>query len=248
MLKNLHCVTFTGADDSIEPEELAELSAVCPFIEWGILFSPDRFGTPRYPSRAWLKRLHAVAAGGGLSLSAHLCGRFARAALAAEWSWQRTIGDLSWCFGRVQINCSNNPEPSIQSMLREWPTTQQVIIQAGDKNRHWVEGEADRGFRFDILFDNSGGRGELARSWPFAVDRALCGYAGGLGPENIAEEITSISEACLGRSFWIDMESKVRSDDRASFDLGRVRRVLRALEAVSDENFAVVPGPRESNQ
>lgn len=229
-MENLHCVTFTGADDSVKPEQLVALSARYPLIEWGILFSAERFGTPRYPSLPWLQRLRRVAIDGGLSLSAHLCGRYARQALKADWDWQRAVGEVSSVFGRVQINCSNNPEPSIMPMLREWPTTQRIVIQCGDKNRHWVEGEAEHGpFRFDVLYDNSGGRGVLARAWPFAVERTLCGYAGGLGPCNIADEIASIEAASLGRSFWIDMESKVRSDDGAAFDLGKVREVLAAL-------------------
>jgi hypothetical protein len=219
-------VTITGADDSIVPEDLAELSAKYPFVEWGILFSADRFGSPRYPSRDWLKHLSNVAATEPLALSAHLCGRFARAALAADWAWQRAIGDLSWAFGRVQINCANNPEPSIGPMLREWPTTQRVIVQCGDKNREWVEGAAEDGHKLDLLYDNSGGRGVLAARWPRACERVLCGYAGGLGPANVVDNLQCFAEAADGQAFWIDMESKVRSDDNATFDLSKVRRVL----------------------
>ena len=32
-------VTITGADDSVEPRALAELSEAFPFVEWGLLMS-----------------------------------------------------------------------------------------------------------------------------------------------------------------------------------------------------------------
>lgn len=242
----IHCVTITGADDSVVPEDLAELSRAYPFVEWGILFSADRFGTPRYPSRDWLGHLKNVAATESMALSAHLCGRFARAALTADWAWQRVVGDLSWAFGRVQINCSNNPEPAIGPLLREWQTTQRVIIQCGDKNRHWVEGAAEDGHRFDLLYDNSGGRGVLAPRWPRAAERVLCGYAGGLGPENVIDSLPCFAEATDGRAFWVDMESKVRSDDNATFDLRKVRRVLKAAKpffAAGVRRGAICPNP-----
>jgi hypothetical protein len=223
-------VTITGADDSIVPDDLLDISATFPFVEWGILFSADRYGSPRYPSRKWLDFLSDVAKDGALSLSAHLCGRYARAALAADWSWQRAMGDLAWAFGRVQINCGNNPEPPIGPMVREWPTTQRVIVQCSNKNEQWVEGAIEDGARFDVLYDNSGGRGMSAHGWPRAVERTLCGYAGGLGPENVADELPCIAEAAGGRAFWIDMESKVRSSDNTVFDLAKVRHVLKTVK------------------
>lgn len=225
----LHCVTITGADNSIEPSELVALSKRFPLVEWGILFSPERWGTPRYPSLGWVAELSDLAKTESLSLSAHLCGRFARNALAAEWSWQRALIGHDFSFGRVQINCAHNPEPSITTMLREWPTTQRVIVQCSDKNLDWVEGAIEDGARCDVLFDGSGGRGVLPRGWPRAIERTLCGYAGGLGPLNVADNLPCIAEAAGGSSFWIDMESRVRSDDDQLFDLSKVLSVLKQL-------------------
>src|SRR5262245_5353667 len=72
-------VTFTGADDSIEPEDLAEISKQYPFVEWGILFSKSQQGTPRCPSERWLRKFAAVMIQNpAAQLSAHLCGRWVR--------------------------------------------------------------------------------------------------------------------------------------------------------------------------
>lgn len=51
----LQGVTITGADDHTYIEELMNLSAKFPFVEWGILMSPKRVGTNRFPSGHWMK-------------------------------------------------------------------------------------------------------------------------------------------------------------------------------------------------
>ena len=51
-------VTLTGADESVEPMDLALLSDKYTFVEWGILFSQTRQGIePRYPSYEWIEKL-----------------------------------------------------------------------------------------------------------------------------------------------------------------------------------------------
>ena len=55
----LTTVTITGADDRVDPWELARLSEEFPHVEWGVLISTGRAGTPRYPST----RRVALAAG-----------------------------------------------------------------------------------------------------------------------------------------------------------------------------------------
>ncbi len=42
-------VTLTGADDSVRPAELVEISQQYPLVEWGILFSKSQQGTARFP-------------------------------------------------------------------------------------------------------------------------------------------------------------------------------------------------------
>src|SRR5207302_929741 len=67
------------------------------------------------------------------------------------------------------------------------------------------------------LFDTSGGAGltpdDLEESWPMAWPGKYCGYAGGLGPDNVADELEKIfgTNAEQASTFWIDMETKVRS-------------------------------------
>ena len=77
-MNRIDLVTFTGADDSIDPYHLLELSRKYPFIEWGILVSKSSEGRYRFPSYEWIKRLQAYAAGGDMNLSMHMCGSWVR--------------------------------------------------------------------------------------------------------------------------------------------------------------------------
>lgn len=61
------------------------------------------------------------------------------------------------------------------------------------------------------------------------------GYAGGLGPDNVVEQIRKIEDTaskCLtvpaDKPYWIDMERRVRTDDDSALDMTKVRAVLEA--------------------
>ncbi|QQG37408.1 MAG: hypothetical protein HYS17_07415 [Micavibrio aeruginosavorus] len=75
-----------------------------------------------------------------------------------------------------------------------------------------------------LLFDASAGRGISPGHWDAPLPGHFCGYAGGLNPENLQENLNLISSIANGYTTWIDMESGVRTDDR--FDIGKVRRIL----------------------
>jgi hypothetical protein len=90
------------------------------------------------------------------------------------------------------------------------------------------------------------GAGILPREWPKPIyldvhpgddgcgvqQHRYHGYAGGLGPDNLAEQIPLILAAAAGNEhtaegrIWIDMETRVRSSDDRTFDLAKVRRCL----------------------
>jgi hypothetical protein len=57
------------------------------------------------------------------------------------------------------------------------------------------------------------------------------GFAGGLGPNNVLEQLGKINAACGDKPYatWIDMEGRIRTDDGAHLDLTRVRSVLEQI-------------------
>jgi hypothetical protein len=82
-----------------------------------------------------------------------------------------------------------------------------------------------------MLVDESKGTGVLASSWPNPPEEYEIGYAGGIGPNNIAKVLEDIMEAGNGREIWIDMESSLRSkkNDIDVFDLEKCYEVISAV-------------------
>lgn len=60
-----------------------------------------------------------------------------------------------------------------------------------------------------------------------------CGYAGGIGPENVVEQIGNIESVC-NQAYWIDMERRVRADDDSYLNMAKVRRVLENVRRMAN--------------
>lgn len=219
-------VTITGADDSVDPWQLQDLSAEFPFVEWGILFSMDQVGRPRFPTLDWVRSLPDSGTG-GMRYSAHLCGRYVRdVVLNANFSWLDDASIPSNLFDRVQLNFHgqfHRQNVDLAELIDG--VDMQFILQCDGPNDRAVR---DLCYRTELsvpLFDTSGGAGLLPAAWPVAWPDRYCGYAGGLSPENVLANLNLI-EAKTTQLYWIDMERRVRTDDDSALDLTKVRSVL----------------------
>lgn len=83
-------------------------------------------------------------------------------------------------------------------------------------------------FQFQLLYDVSGGKGIQPKKWHPPVEGVRCGYAGGIGPDNVVEILKKIGDVAGETPFWIDMETKVR-DDADKFDIVKVESVLEQV-------------------
>src|SRR4051812_22281709 len=102
-------VTITGADDSVNGDDLVSLSKTYPFVEWGILFAGfAATGASRFPSANWLdKELPKLK---DLNLCCHLCGRWVRdLVLRGDFTWLYAYPEIADLFGRFQINTHGLP-------------------------------------------------------------------------------------------------------------------------------------------
>lgn len=220
-------VTITGADDSIEASDLVALSKEFPFVEWGILFSGSRQGTPRYPGTVWLAELWKASTE-GLNLSAHLCGKWVRElVLEGQPSWWLSHGRLAEAFRRVQLNFHGEYHKAALGFIRALRERQHdYIFQHDGVNDGLISTfTSTPNLRAYPLFDRSHGAGVVPGEWPKSI-WTYQGYAGGLGPDNLAEELGRIKEAAGKARIWIDTETKVRSEDDSGFDLDKVRKFL----------------------
>lgn len=222
-------VTITGADDSIEPIELVKLSQEFPFVEWGILVSKNNYGTPRFPSLTWLQKLRGIKHDiKDLKLSCHLCGTFVRELVKGNDTIIQIMGPMWYIFERVQINFHAIPHEYSNQMIGIFSkfANQQFIFQHDGVNDHIVKKAFNEGCNVSALFDKSGGAGILPKQWPQLLEGIPCGYAGGLSPDNVEEQI-KIIEGIVGETeIWIDVETHVRSNMDSLFDLNKVRKFL----------------------
>lgn len=246
LMKKLNLVTITGADDSTDIKHLVDLSAEFPFVEWAILVSKRQEGSYRFPSRDWIDDF--VQEHGRANMATHICGRWVRDIYAGKLE---TIEELPNCVGpsrRIQLNTHGTLHETtglcealdkINRSRNIWYPKNPVITEVRKLFIFQMDGVNDKaraiaeeaGFEAQGLFDRSGGAGILPDSWPMAPDKpwAAYGYAGGLGPENVDEQIKAIEFAAAG-PYWIDMERRVRTDDDSALDMAKVREVLEKMD------------------
>lgn len=221
---NLQAVSLTGADDGVDPSTLRAVSQQFPFVEWAILSSSTkRQGTARYPSEDWVARFHAECP--DVRKAIHLCGKDVDAFLELDERIHQKVS----LFDRVQLNFNHRRQPKDLELLARIANsvTPTVILQHNSANESlWplLHGKIDG---LSMLFDSSGGGGRSPDDgWPTMLAGAICGYAGGLGPDNIETEFATIAKIAAGRKFWIDMEGKLRSPVDDSFSLNACVAVL----------------------
>lgn len=159
---------------------------------------------------------------------------------------------VNWdIFDRVQLNTMINsyPDPvaaansiimGCENLYRDLDGNQfyekggpKFIIQENEYNQALVDAVLNLPIspfsfpRFDFLFDASRGTGIQITEFKKPYAGFLCGYAGGISPDNIHHVLEYLEESGPGIC-TIDMESGVRTDN--GFDLDKVETILKAVE------------------
>lgn len=231
-------VTLTGADNTVKPSQLAELSKKYPYVEWAILFSQKKSGQSRYPTLDWIDELVEVQKTIGMNLSAHLCGKWVDDVMAGcvtflhNKDWDRAFDRIQLNMGKERLQQAIKSEKFLNT-IKDVVDDHQIILGG---NYKYIE-VPDSYFWDNVLFplfDASGGRGIETKDWPKPHEgrsglTMLTGYAGGLGPDNVAAQLKNIANVAKGSNIWIDMETKLRGD-RDEFDLDKCEEVLKAVK------------------
>lgn len=234
----LQCLTLTGIDASVPVEALYEVTRHYSFAEFGVLYSAKQNGLGRYPTLGWMDDLvEALDVSPGPRMALHVCG----AAVGELIAGSGHVSTIAHAFKRIQLNFTVNryPVASLRQLLQRMPETT-FITQSrypDDAANLWLD-FADLP-NHAVLFDASGGNAITPAALPVPLDISmavsgfkeqapLCGYAGGLGHENLGAHLQSIA-SITGRSrFWLDIESSLRVNDK--FD---VRLALKCLDTVA---------------
>lgn len=253
----IHKLTFTGADNETDIAEMVKLCKEYPFIEFGILTKTKFWGESlslndpifwkeRYPSVKWIQKLVGAFTVENLNkhLSLHVCPPLSYELMKDLDSINQFGG-----FGRIQLNS----KPELLHIENIGLNNKQIIVQLNGEAafsmfESLIEGYNRTCYYYkfkpkpeDIpivgLHDMSGGRGILAKEWPQSKITdypSLVGYAGGLNPDNLKENIEKIFETSGDNKVWLDMESGVRTDGR--FDLDKVVVCCKIVREYEHDN------------
>ena len=158
-----------------------------------------------------------------------MCGAWVREILLGRHEFLHELTPAVWgIFDRIQINThaqAHSYSDTGIAKLNVFPG-KEFIFQYDNVNTELVTAAQNASVNFSALFDLSHGAGIAPSQWPNLLPNTRCGYAGGLSPENLADQIERIEEKAGDTPIWIDMETHVRSNDDALFDLEKVARCL----------------------
>lgn len=224
-------ITFTGLDDRTDLVRAEELAKQYP-IEYGVLFSSSNKDS-RYPSQQGVKEILKM----DCKKSAHLCGSVSTAFRKGIFYGEGSQFDVPLHgFDRVQINCrSSELIPEVSHSFKFARSVLDIIPIYQSRSEYFPAGNLAL-----PLFDMSGGRGKLPAEIPPLLADHLVGYAGGMGPDTVADYLAKIASATYANElgsrseqtehdykFWIDMEGQIRTD--GWFDLDKVQKVCELV-------------------
>ncbi len=224
-------VTFTGVDERTDVKRLVRLQKKYPFVEFGVLLSYDwhengnRFLDPI---------ILPILRDRGLNLSAHFCGQAAiDVAAGKKFKMEGLLGNNARIFRRCQLNLRADRYLSELRRLAPIPYIDEVIIQMHTPElcQQFLGGQRPRFASY--LLDSSCGRGIDTPIKLITYPGVHIGYAGGIGPDNVAEKLRTLLEYPSDENFWIDMETRVRTEDW--FDLDKVEQVLDICDCLIKE-------------
>jgi hypothetical protein len=216
--------TITGVDDGVLPANLAALSAEYSFVEWGVAYNPSYAGQPRYPTLSWVDGF--VRAYPHIKKAMHLSG----SGLSELANGQAGLLHRAAFFPRMQLNfdlaCEKNQIDKLAQQAQAM-AHKQFIFPYNDGSKTFLSRFKSK--NISVLFDASGGQGKSPLLWPRPLTGYACGYAGGIGPDNIECTLDALTDVIpFNDDIWIDMESGVRTDNR--LDLDKVVRILETLK------------------
>ncbi len=227
--KLIRC-TFTGVDEFSSLEKIEFISRKYPIVEWGVLLSTSEnrvLNGNRYPSVTWLEdklpKLFKISEKTTAGIALHVCGKETK--LLLEQNELSVALKLINFVNRIQINFSYKEKQvnQLEVLCAKYPNIS-FITQQNESNKDLYKKITAKNHQ--VLFDTSGGRGVKCEEWTSSLENKICGYAGGLGLEGVSEDLSKIKEVACN-DFWIDMEGKIRTEDK--IDLNICEKILEII-------------------
>lgn len=135
--------------------------------------------------------------------------------------WQLNLGDAT------SIPCADKTS----KIIKNYRQNEFVFPYNNNKKLQEFISRLDRkGVNFSLLYDSSYGAGISPESWnsPVYMNHPQ-GYAGGLSPENVSENLDKIAKVAGSRTdIWIDAEGKLKIPGTKTFDIQRAKQYINA--------------------
>ncbi|MCK9567872.1 hypothetical protein M0R72_02835 [Candidatus Pacearchaeota archaeon] len=206
-------ISIVGVDDSVCPQDLADISQTFKFVEWGINLYPDQGQRPGYPSSEWLEELLQYS--DDLQLRGILHGRWESDILDGTLSFKIEKPDLWNAIDYVQVDIRNSPRNIVDVLTTCTDKTCRVKNRNGCllcAKKIILQTNYVPTFNANIL---------LPRSGMFSFSR-YCGYS--ILEEDLALLCTEVKE-----SFWVSVEG-FKSNNNVTLDLSRITAFLSKAE------------------
>jgi hypothetical protein len=228
-------VTFAGLDETAYPEKLKEISSLYFTVEWGVRLAVECQGREiGFPGKDWIGKLAPE-----LNLCAQLRGKSASAFLRGDDAEVMDHYGACWPqFRRIQIDSPKDMDAvDLPKLIRliEKNLEKQIVFRVQEQNLDVVNSLVTHGISCATLFDQSEAQEPTQKKWPKGVKRfAGCGYAGGLGPDNIYKQLSPILNAAQSAErWWVEIDSSLRATEAGQdvFSLASCKRTIREFDA-----------------
>ena len=228
-------VTFAGVDETADIHKLSEIRSHYFTVEWGLWLAVERQGRAAgFPNVEWIGKLPPR-----LNLSAQLVGKSAADFLAGDDSELMTrYGELWSMFRRIQINSTDGIDqvdlPRLIQLIQK-NQDKQIVLRVRDRNLEVADALVAQGISCSTLFDEFEAQEPAQKKWPKGPKRFVgCGYAGGLGPDNIYKQLAPILNAAQSAErWWVEMDSSLRTkeQEKDEFSLASCKRAIREFDS-----------------
>lgn len=230
-MNNLILVSFVGVDEKTNFNDIENFETTYP-CEWSVLYSDSKSvgNYTRYPSYDFCNKFLKWGDSRGWLTSLHLCGGVIERYLKQETDVMKLCEKAKRIQLNINIHSFPNHEKLADDLINVMTAHDHDIILQQNKTKtdfNKVFLARDPG-KVNLLHDGSGGFGrEITQVQPPDA-KYFTGYAGGIKPENVAGIVNLIEKNNLNhKSYYIDMESGVRTDN--IFSIEKCRQVIANL-------------------
>ena len=220
---NLKYITVSDPRDHNTIYEMFDLWDIDPRVEIAVQMHPGKVSpdTERYK---WIKQMVHDLYGfpRGCNLAIHVnndwCDDICNGKIpdALKSMFDAYNFRLQPIVKRIQLNMPQKTAENFNAQklknVIEFYNDKEFIIQYKPTTIDAVEQLHKTGANFSLLFDESGGNSKQPESWkqPVYPYNHNQGYAGGLTPENVADNLDKIAKVAGNHKIWTDVEGGVQ--------------------------------------